>query len=93
MFLEQVASLFPYNLIGLAFLIIAFSFLVNRNIEREKKIVRYVNIIRSFNDDNYNHGEAASIRHELGMTHEKIVLKAPKIIARNKKLLLNNPAQ
>lgn len=92
MFLEQISSSFPYNLIGLAFLIIVFSFLINRRIEREKKIVRYVNIIQSFNNDNYNHGEAVSIRHELGMTHEEIIVKAPKIIERNSKLLVNNPA-
>ncbi len=93
MFLAQAGSWFPYNLIGLAIVIMIFSFLVNRKIEREKKIVRYVNITQSFNGDGYSHGEAVSIRHELRMTHEEIIVKARKVIARNKKLLVNNPAQ
>lgn len=92
MYLEQINSWFPYSLIGLAFLIIVFSFLVNRMIEREKKIVRYMDVIQFVNNDDYHYGEAVSIRHELGMTHDEILAKAPKIIERNSKLLVDNPA-
>ena len=92
MYLEQINSWFPYNIIGLAFLIFILSFLINRRIEREKKIVRYINIVQFFNNEDYHHGEAVFIRHELGMTHDEILAKAPRIIERNNKLLVNNPA-
>jgi hypothetical protein len=91
-FQSVVSDFYPFSLMVIALFVFALALFIQWGIKRDSKILRYREIANTSQKEINHHGEAVSIRHELQMTHDEILTKALKIIERNRKLLVNNPA-